>query len=311
MSAETGAPDTSLMSIGKIVEILSERYPGVTPSSLRFLEREGLIKPTRTPGGHRLYSDADVRRVSQIKMWQEQRLSLDDIRERLRQRDALPDPANLSQHFLNLMLAGDGASAATTILDADALGMPLLEVFGDVIEPALIEVGNRWQFGTVLVAQERTVTELVRDLVAELSLRHITSRPDAPGIVAACVAGERHELGLRMLVGLLRAEGYRVHYLGADVASEFIADATRLHQPAAVMLSARFPESEGALAEAVAAVRAVAPESAAILVGGRFAAECGDRVAALGAIPIASSRLTDALDTLRDVLPPLSPDRAA
>jgi DNA-binding transcriptional MerR regulator len=291
------------MPIGKVVETLRQDYPGVTPSSLRFLEREGLIEPTRTPGGHRLFSEADVRRIAQIKAWQAQRLSLEEIHERLRQRDALGDPEDLSRRFLDQVLAGDGTAATATILEADALGMPLVRLFSEVIEPALVEVGDRWEHGTVLVAQEKTVSELVRDIVAELSIRHLTSRPDAPVVVAACVAGERHELGLRMLTGLLRADGYRVQYLGADVASEFLADATRLHRPAAVLLSARFTTSEPAMAEAIAAVRAVAGEATAIVVGGHLAAVRGHRIASLGAIPIASERLSDALGTLREVLP--------
>ncbi len=309
MSAETtssGAPDSPLLPIGKIVATLRQRYPDVTPSSLRFLEREGLIEPTRTPGGHRLYSEGDVRRIAQIKEWQAQRLSLDEIRERLHQRDALPDPADLSRRFLDQVLAGEGTAALATILDADELGLPLARLFGEVIEPALVEVGDRWEHGTVLVAQEKTVSELVRDLIAELSIRHLRANPDAPIVVAACVAGERHELGLRMLVGLLRADGYHMQYLGADVASEFLADAVHFHQPAAVLLSARFLTSEPALEEAIAAVRSVAGESTAIVVGGRLAIERSHRIAALGAIPIASERILDALATLRDVLPPVS-----
>lgn len=293
------------MPIGRVVETLRDQHHDVTPSSLRFLEREGLIAPTRTPGGHRLYSAADVGRIAQIKAWQAQRLSLDQIRERLRRRDALADPADLSRRFLDRVLAGDAAAATAVVLDADALGMPLERLFGEVIEPALIEVGDRWEHGTMLVAQEKTVSELVRDLIAELSIRHAATQPGGPLVVAACVAGERHELGLRMLAGLLRAAGYRVQYLGADVASEFLADAARLSQPAAVLLSARFPSSEPAVAEAIAAVRDAAPGvPPAIVVGGRLAAERGHRIAALGAVPIAGERLADALATLREILPP-------
>jgi DNA-binding transcriptional MerR regulator len=293
------------MPIGQVVDAVRRANHAVTPSSLRFLEREGLIEPTRTPGGHRLYSEDDVQRILQIKAWQAERLSLEDIRERLRLRGALADPAALATQFLDQVLAGDGAAATATILDADELGLPLERLFGEVIEPALVEVGDRWEHGTVLVAQEKTVSELVRDLVAELSIRHAGTRPKGPLVVAACVAGERHELGLRMLTGLLRAEGYRVLYLGADVASAFLADAVRLHRPAAVLLSARFAASAPALAEAVAAVRGASPgDPPAIVVGGRLAIEHGHRVAALGAVPVGSERLSDALRVLREVLPP-------
>src|SRR5918994_1762396 len=75
-------PD-ALLSIGSVVSELQRSYPDVSHSSLRFLEREGLITAVRTPGGHRLYSPADIERIRQIKTWQAQRLYLDQIRQRL------------------------------------------------------------------------------------------------------------------------------------------------------------------------------------------------------------------------------------
>jgi DNA-binding transcriptional MerR regulator len=276
----------------------------VTPSSLRFLEREGLIVPTRTPGGHRLYSEADVRRILQIKEWQAQRLTLEQIHERLRQRDTLPDTATLTQTFLRQVLGGQVEEAGRTILDADDLGLPLQTLFGEVIQPALIEVGRGWQHGTVLVAQEKTVSELVRDLIAELSLRHAAPDPQGPTVVAGCVKGERHELGLRMIVGLLRAEGFRVQYLGADVDTGFLLDAVRLHPPAAVLLSARLDAHEAALIEAIAALRAAVPPDAmpVIVVGGRLASERAHHLASLGAVPITSASATTAMQTLKSII---------
>lgn len=62
-----------LYTIGQIVERLQSEFPDLSPSSLRFLEKEGLLSPQRTPGGHRLYSDEDVTRVRLIKRFQSQR----------------------------------------------------------------------------------------------------------------------------------------------------------------------------------------------------------------------------------------------
>src|SRR5687767_5899676 len=78
----------TLLSIGQVVTHLQAEYPDVSHSSLRFLEREGLVTPHRTPGGHRLFTKQDVDRVRQIKRWQEQRLSLAEIRQRLTMREA-------------------------------------------------------------------------------------------------------------------------------------------------------------------------------------------------------------------------------
>src|SRR5215216_3859398 len=88
-AAEPERPE-ELLSIGSVVAELQRLYPDVSHSSLRFLEREGLIASIRTPGGHRLYSRGDVERIRQIKMWQAQRLSLDQIRQRLTELERLP-----------------------------------------------------------------------------------------------------------------------------------------------------------------------------------------------------------------------------
>ena len=99
-------PGRPLLSIGEVVGALAPEYPEVTPSSLRFLEREGLVVPQRTPGGHRLYRPADVGRLRRVKQWQRERLSLAEIRARLAAHDRLPAPEQLAATFLEHALAG-------------------------------------------------------------------------------------------------------------------------------------------------------------------------------------------------------------
>jgi DNA-binding transcriptional MerR regulator len=297
------------MPIGRVVELVRRSHPSVTQSSLRFLEREGLLVPTRTAGGHRLYSEEDVQRILRIKDWQAQRLSLDEIRERLRQRDAVLDLEQLTRAFLEQVLAGEVEAAGRTVLEIDDLGMPLHRIFGEVIEPALIAVGRGWQHGTVLVAQEKTVSELVRDLIAELSLRHAPPDPQGPTVVAACMKGERHELGLRMIVGLLRADGFRVRYLGADVDTGFLLDAVRLHPPVAVLLSAPLGLDPEAVEETVAAIhrqRGTSPLPH-IVVGGRLAIREPERISALGAIPLDGGGVSVVTHALNHLLATGSP----
>ncbi len=297
------------MPIGRVVEQVQHTYPSVTPSSLRFLEREGLLVPTRTPGGHRLYSEADVQRILQIKEWQAQRLSLDEIHQRLDQRDRLQDPAALIRAFLQQALQGDLTGARQAILGADDVGMPLDRLFDDVLQPALTELGDGWERGTVLVSQEKTVSELVRDLIAELSIRHAAS-PDGPSVVAACAPGERHELGLRMVVTLLRSRGYRVVYLGADVDTPFLLEAVRLHHPDAVLISARGEQEMDGLSEAIAAVSAERGhrEQPHIIVGGQMAIAHPDAISARGATAVTGATVSDATGTVTRLLP-YNPER--
>lgn len=274
----------SYRSIGDVVAALRDRYPDVSPSSLRFLEREGLLTPRRTEGGHRVYSEQDIDRVMLIKEWQRQRLSLGDIRDRLAASDRLENPAAISNRFLEQALARDLSGAFQTVVAADDLGIPLVIMFGEVLVPALREVGDRWQRGQLLVAQEKEVSELTRDVIAELSWRHAPPEPYRPSIVAACIQGERHELGLRMICGLLRADGWVVHYLGADVDAGFLLEAIRLHQPAAVVLSVSIERHLPSLRETVARVQREVGEDQAlpIVIGGPAVRQHRDDLHRLG-----------------------------
>jgi DNA-binding transcriptional MerR regulator len=295
-----------LLSIGEVVAELRRSFPDVSHSSLRFLEREGLIAAARTPGGHRLYAPSDLERVRRIKTWQAQRLSLDEIRQRLAQLDHLEAPTALAERFLELALGSDPTGAYRIVLRADELGMPLARLFGDVLQPALDEVGRRWAAGRLLVAQEKGVSELARDLIAELSLRHAHPEPPGPVVVAACVEGELHELGLRMVCGLLRARGWVVHLLGADVAPRFLLEAVQLHAPVAVLLSAKLPPRLPAVEAAIAelTVNLDLDHCPMIVVGGRVAADHEEPLRSMGAIPVVGDRPDEAAAAVIGVLPP-------
>ena len=58
--------DAGYLTIGKVVRRLQEQYPDLSISKVRYLEDEGLLTPSRTPGGYRLYSSRDIQRLETI-----------------------------------------------------------------------------------------------------------------------------------------------------------------------------------------------------------------------------------------------------
>ncbi len=291
---------TRLYTIGEAVSELQTAYPDTSHSSLRFLQREGMVSPLRTAGGHRLYSTSDLDRVRRIKRWQEQRLSLQEIRQRLERMDALASPAQIAQRFLDLATHGDMEAASQVVLHADDLGLPLARIFDEVLRPALVEVGERWVAGTLTVAQEHEISELTRDLVAELSNRHGGTERREPVVVATCVADELHDLGLRMLGGVLRQRGARVHYLGANVSPPFLVEAVEQRQPDIVLLSVSLEAHLPALRECLATLEAapLAGRRPLIVAGGRGVRPVVDELAARGVQALVDITLDGAADTI-------------
>ena len=309
-SETAGAPElhgrgAGLRPMRDVIAELTPDFPDLSHSSLRFLERERLIAPSRSEGGHRLFSDDDVARIRQIKRWQARRLSLEEIRNRLIELDRLPPTDHLADRFLRHAIAGDRAAAFQTISAADDAGMPLIRLMGEVLHPALTELGRLWETNEVLVAQEKEVSELTRDLIAELFRRHAVAESDGPVVIAACVEDELHELGLRIVSGMLRTWGYRVHYLGADVPPWFLLDATLLRRPDAILLSAKLSSHLDRVKASIDFLtERLTPEATPpFIVGGRMALEHAETLRSWGAIPVIDERLESAVGAVTSVLP--------
>jgi len=66
------------LSIGEVAE-----RTGVSVSALRFYEAEGMVSPTRSPGGQRRFTRDALRRIAFIRVAQRVGLTLDEIRAAL------------------------------------------------------------------------------------------------------------------------------------------------------------------------------------------------------------------------------------
>lgn len=65
MSASGEARQDSL-TIGAVVETLSQEFPDLSISKVRFLESKGLVKPPRAASGYRRFRASDVERIRYI-----------------------------------------------------------------------------------------------------------------------------------------------------------------------------------------------------------------------------------------------------
>jgi MerR family transcriptional regulator, light-induced transcriptional regulator len=188
---------------------------GVPSDTIRKWEqRYGVLHPERTSGGQRRYSDLDVARVE----WLKARLGEG---YRIGEAAALLGPGEtvaLSTQELHAEIVDATARNDMPALSrhvGQAIALPsLAEAFLEVLAPALIEIGERWEAGELTVAQEHLASGAVRSALQKLLA---DARAEVRGVaVLACVPEERHEIGLLMLAVLLRADGWQVAYLGAD-----------------------------------------------------------------------------------------------
>ena len=83
--------DDDHLSIGEVLAELSDEFPDITISKIRFRESQGLVNPERTPSGYRKFYPSDLARLRWILFQQKEHfLPLKVIKERL---DELPPGA--------------------------------------------------------------------------------------------------------------------------------------------------------------------------------------------------------------------------
>jgi DNA-binding transcriptional MerR regulator len=230
------AVEIGLLRIGEL-----SRRTGVSPELLRAWERRyGLLQPTRSAGGLRLYGPDDLERVLRMQQHLAEGLAAAEAAalagESGGDTDALAfDPAS-ARRDLGAALEAFDEPFAQAILDSLVSLTTVDAMLEDVVLPYLHELGERWERGEVSVAQEHFASAVLRGRL--LGLARGWGRGLGPRALLACLPGEQHDLGLIAFGLALRARGWRIAYLGGDMPIESLVSAARAVEPAFIVLSA-------------------------------------------------------------------------
>lgn len=241
--------------------------------------RYGAIRPERTEGGTRLYSDADVSRLNRLRqavelghsISQAARLSESELDELIAVSEPVqsePDPhSSVRERFINAIQSMEVA-AAEKELSLAATFYPASEFVKKIVAPILHEVGDRWAHREFGIAHEHLATGLLRGMLSSLMRLH-SSSTRGEALVLGTLAGERHEFGL-LLAGLLAAaKGWRVVYLGVEVPAAELALAARL--TGARVLAISIPTSQLSTSDELASLAKLLPASIRVWLGGAAA----------------------------------------
>ncbi len=271
------------------------RRTGVATELLRAWERRyGLLSPTRTPAGYRLYSILDVRRVGRMRELLAAGLSAAEAaREALAEPEEAFAAASSAGAPLELREALDrfDDAAAHAAFDRLLADLSLDAVLERVVLPLLHELGERWARGEVSVAQEHFASHVVRGRL--LGLARGWDRGSGPRAVLACPPGERHDLGLLVFGLALREHGWRITFLGADTPVETLAETVATLRPAALVVAAASAER---LRPIVGPLRALARKTSVWLAGAGADQVTAERAGAtlLDLSPLAAAALVGA-----------------
>lgn len=201
---------------------------GVSPVTLRAWERRyGLIKPVRTPKGHRLYTMDDVELINQALALLAGGMSISQVgrvlsSEKIKTRagpEASFDPWSEYRHrMIQAIVRFD--DYALNDLYHDVLSLyPVDIVTTKLIVPLLRELGSRWEQSQGSVAEEHFFSVFLRNKLGA-RFHHRSHKATGSCLLAACMPAERHEVGILLFALSALDRNYRVVLLGADTPLE-------------------------------------------------------------------------------------------
>lgn len=229
---------------------------GLAADTLRAWERRyGLPAPSRSAGGHRLYSQRDIQTIKwlmarqaaglsisrAVDLWNEQISSGNDLLAdfatpgiNYSKSDALE---SYRGEWISACMAFNESLAEKTLNQAFGV-FPLETVCINVLQRGLSELGEMWYRNEATVQQEHFTAALAqRKLDALIAAAPPPVHPQM--VMMGGTPGEDHYFSLVLMTLLLRRHGFPVIYLGANVPLMQFDETLSLVKPALVVLSAQ------------------------------------------------------------------------
>ncbi|MCE2414291.1 MerR family transcriptional regulator [Candidatus Poribacteria bacterium] len=280
---------------------------GLTQFTIRAWEkRYDVVTPLRTETNRRLYSDADISRLTLLRLATEGGHSIGHIAnlpiEKLLElvgtegmvvqspaiaKEDVSQETSLRFYIASCITAVKQFEARTleSTLFAASVAFSQPVFLEKLVVPLMQEIGEQWREGTLRIAHEHLVSAVVRTLLGNIHQGFDISAP-MPNLVIATPRGQLHEIGALIAGTTAASEGWHVTYLGPNLPAEEIVGCVVQNAAKAVGLSIIYPTDDPHIASELAKIRRGLQEHVSLFVGGAGAVAYDRVISAIGAVRV-------------------------
>jgi MerR family transcriptional regulator, light-induced transcriptional regulator len=174
----------------------------------------------------------------------------------------------LLQQYLTFILAGNRKASLNIIMDAYKSGYQISDIYMNIFQEALYEIGRLWESNRITVADEHLGTAITQFVMSNLYQYLQISDQQLGKAVITGVQGELHQIGANMVADLMEADGWDVMFLGTNVPHMDVLDSVRQHGADLFGISSTMLFNLPKVIHLVQAVRREFGNSVQIMVGG-------------------------------------------
>lgn len=202
-----------------------ERLSGIKAHTIRIWEkRYGLVEPTRTSTNIRMYCDAELKKLLNISILNRNGLKVSKIAQLTNNEISslvnklTEDTQDSSSQLESLYIAmiDLDENLFEKILSRAIIQMGFEKMTIEILYPFFKRIGIMWQTGTISIAQEHFISNLVRQkFIVAIDSIVADESPNAKTFTLYLPDNEIHELGLLFMNYVLKKRGQKVVYLGS------------------------------------------------------------------------------------------------
>jgi excisionase family DNA binding protein len=248
---------------------------GVSESSLKRWADEGLLRATRTAGGHRRIPVAEAIRFvreTQATLVRPEILGLPDVESISGDLPARRDEADRLYLYLS---EGRSLEARGLVMSMYLSGRPVAEICDGPVREAMARIGDIWQHDPEGIFVEHRATDICLQAMEQLRMTFQVD-DDWPVAVGGGPSKDPYILPSLMIATALSAEGIRAVNLGPDTPVETLIHAAASHQARLVWLSLSSESASAQLNGDIAQLaRRLAELGTSLILGG----QARDRIA--------------------------------
>ena len=142
-----------------------------------------------------------------------------------------------SANYATAATNGDESSCAEIVDLAIRAKMPLLDIYQELLGPAMILVGAWYRAEKIGTAQEHMASAITERMMARVMQSVMPAKNVDRTALLGCGPNSWHVIGLRMLGDYLTVSGWRTLFLGANVPHNCFLKAVDQNQPDLVLVS--------------------------------------------------------------------------
>jgi MerR family transcriptional regulator, light-induced transcriptional regulator len=163
---------------------------------------------------------------------------------------------DILQDYTQSILKGDRIQAQKLVFGALEQGQSIRDIYLKVVQPSLYEVGRLWEVGQVSIAQEHLATAITQSVLATIYAQVELPSSLEQHAVVACLEGNFHEIGPRMLADFLQMAGYNTRFLGTNSSADCVIEVIEAVKPSVVGFPATTRDQVDAVKSTIERVRA-------------------------------------------------------